>query len=59
MLYVSRLGIAFCMEEYINPTTIKFQDICFEEFFKGNITILRGKYGPTWSQSSPQIVNGG
>ena len=56
MLYVSRLGVAFCMEEYINPTTIKFQDICFEEFFKGTIAIMREKSGSTWSQSNPQIL---
>ena len=47
MPYVSHLGIAFCMEEYIDPTTIKFQDICFRECFKGTITIMRGKSGPT------------
>ena len=56
MPYVSRLGIAFCMEEYIDPTTIKFQDICFEECFKDTVAIMRGKSGPTWSQSSPQIL---
>ena len=56
MPYVSRLGIAFCMEEYIDPTTIKFQDICFKECFKGTIAIMRGKSGPTWSQSSPRIL---
>ena len=38
MLYVSRLGIAFCMEEYIDPTTIKFHHICYRECFRGIVT---------------------
>ena len=43
MLYVSHVGIAFCMEEYIDPTTIKFHHICYRECFRGIVTIIRRK----------------